>query len=183
MGEEQPSREIFTQDDNCICVNCFDKINEYDLLYAKAEAIDKWLRDTFLVTDSLFKEVKLEEEETLDPFSGKFTRGNIVSNGICADESSTESGLESNKKLDEIDELNTDSAKQPEPILVLDPCSGDFIESYESIKSESTELQETDTNNENHSETQNNKSKAGNAKVIPYVYSYSCTLCKKILDR
>lgn len=41
------------KDDNCVCIDCLNKINEYDLLCVQAERIETELRNTLLRTESL----------------------------------------------------------------------------------------------------------------------------------
>lgn len=44
--------QIDNLDDDCICVDCLNKVNEYDLLCVAANEIENGLRDTFLLTES-----------------------------------------------------------------------------------------------------------------------------------
>lgn len=70
------STKINSSDENCICTDCFEKINEYDLACVTAERIDKELRETFLLTESLLTEIVEPEpekvEKMLDPHTGEF---------------------------------------------------------------------------------------------------------------
>lgn len=55
LGQNSSTRKIDQNDENCICTDCLDKVNEYDLMCATAERIECELRETFLHTESLLK--------------------------------------------------------------------------------------------------------------------------------
>lgn len=53
LDESPSTREIDSSDENFVCVDCFDKINEYDLACETAKRIDKELRDSFMKNESI----------------------------------------------------------------------------------------------------------------------------------
>lgn len=69
---DNPSKRVngfsATPDDNsCVCVDCVNRINEYDVMYTTAQQIDKELRDTFMRTESLaYVEPKIEPNDEVD---------------------------------------------------------------------------------------------------------------------
>lgn len=190
LAGDQPSREIFEQDDNCICVDCFDAINEYDLLRLKAEEIDKRLRHSFLLTDSLFKGAKEDKHQEkymnladepklfLDSSTREFTRSNEIiesekNDQICI---GPVTRFDSGNVEQDMTEPNTNFDKRSQPELVLDACTGNFVESCKRIEVE--ELRTTFDVFGDDSDGQTN-----DKGVRQIHYAFYCEICETTLDR
>lgn len=161
-----PSRKIRIRDDHCICVDCLDKINEFDLMYVTAKQMEKEMIDVFLQTESLLKEVKVElvdenhadhlaQEKvfSLDPFTGELVES-----------------YEESMEMQDISETND--------LLV---CTGSDENRIVELKTEpETEEQNVKPNSQPATER---KSKHNKNNIVKVRYYYRCVLCKKVLDR
>lgn len=104
------NRPDVTRDDNCVCANCLGKINRYDLMCVSVKRLETELRDTFLLTESLFKVVDEEKICTksdekpatillLDPFTGKFAQYKETDGENRNEDNNSESDTETDSKI------------------------------------------------------------------------------------
>lgn len=131
---------VDASDENCICIDCLDKINEFDSMYANAMQMEKEIQKILLTTESLLKQV-CEQEATVN-------------------------GTKPGKKAS---------------ILVLDPCTGYFVESYENAGAEDHDSAATDNTGDGLDNKECNDPDLKDVKRIHYVFF--CTICNTELNR
>lgn len=92
------SRRNVDDDTNCICVECFDAIDEYDWLSTTAKMKEQELRNVLLKTEMLFMIDDKEDQESEEAVNAEFTsmdeRGEIDCNSEVIDETENEATLE-----------------------------------------------------------------------------------------
>lgn len=105
--DNYPSEREYTsisigENEHCVCIECLNKIDEYDLACMTVKRVEKELRDTLLHTETqFFKETKLfSSDELLPPFETIETLDdyNVENFDVNREEESPEqkSGSESN---------------------------------------------------------------------------------------